>query len=400
MNVYLGQIARRLAAAGAAIDIFTRTTGSDLPPTVTVDDGVRVHHIDAGPPTARKDDLASHLCAFYLGLAAHPAVAQLEVLHGHYWMSGWVGRQASRRLGVPLVQTFHTLARAKNDALAPGDIPESPLRLVVEDRVVEAADAIIAPTPLEAAMLRERYPARVCQVHVVEPGVDLSVFRALHDTHPDRHAARQALGGGRIILFAGRLQPLKGPDIAVRALAALDALLPDDGLPTRLLIVGGASGNGVGTVDPASLRRLAAQLGVADRVALLSARPQRELAALYHAADAVIMPSRSESFGLVALEAQACGTPVVAAAVGGLPHVLGDDGGGTVVEGHDPQAYAVALVPYLCDVRARAVASEAGRQRAARFTWERTAAATLQVYRQVLRCRRALDAAPACRQGA
>ncbi|MGH8886626.1 MAG: glycosyltransferase [Egibacteraceae bacterium] len=400
MNVYLGQIARRLAAAGAAIDIFTRTTGSDLPPTVTVDDGVRVHHIDAGPPAARKDDLASHLCAFYLGLAAHPAVAQLEVLHGHYWMSGWVGRQASRRLGVPLVQTFHTLARAKNDALAPGDIPESPLRLVVEDRVVEAADAIIAPTPLEAAMLRERYPARVCQVHVVEPGVDLSVFRALHDTHPDRHAARQALGGGRIILFAGRLQPLKGPDIAVRALAALDALLPDDGLPTRLLIVGGASGNGVGTVDPASLRRLAAQLGVADRVALLSARPQRELAALYHAADAVIMPSRSESFGLVALEAQACGTPVVAAAVGGLPHVLGDDGGGTVVEGHDPQAYAAALVPYLCDARARAVASEAGRQRAARFTWERTAAATLQVYRQVLRCRRALDAAPACRQGA
>jgi D-inositol-3-phosphate glycosyltransferase len=396
MNVYLREVARRLAAAGAVIDIFTRTTGSDLPPSVTLDDGVRVHHINAGPPAARKDDLASHLCAFYLGLAAHPAVAQLEVLHGHYWMGGWVGRQVSRRLGVPLVQTFHTLARAKNDALAPGDTPESPLRLVVEDRVVEAADAVIAPTPLEATMLRERYPARSCQVHIVEPGVDLSVFRAFPDAQSDRHAARQSLGGGRIILFAGRLQPLKGPDIAIRTLAALDPLLPDDGVPTRLLIVGGTSGNGVGTVDPASLRRLAEELGVADRIALLSPRPQRELAALFRAADAVIMPSRSESFGLVALEAQACGTPVVAAAVGGLPHVLGDDGGGVIVEGHDPQAYAAALMPYLCDARVRTAAGEAGRRRAAHFTWERTADATLQVYRQMLRCRRALDATRAC----
>jgi D-inositol-3-phosphate glycosyltransferase len=393
MNVYLMQVASRLTAAGATIDIFTRTTSFDLPPTVTLDDGVRVHHIDAGPPTARKDDLASHLCAFYLGLAAHPAVAQLEILHGHYWMSGWVGRQMRRRLGIPLVQTFHTLARAKNDALAPGDTPESPLRLVVEDRVVEAADAIIAPTPLETTMLRERYPARGCQVHIVEPGVDLSVFRPAAE---ERHATRQALGGGRIIVFAGRLQPLKGPDIAVRTLAALDPLLPDDGLPIRLLIVGGASGTGVGTVDPESLRRLATKLGVAERVALLSPRPQHQLAALYRAADVVIMPSRSESFGLVALEAQACGTPVVAAAVGGLPHVIGDDGGGTVVEGHDPQAYAAALLPYLCDARARASAGEAGHRRATRFTWERTAAATLQVYRRVLDCRRVLDAAQAC----
>lgn len=395
MNVYLREVASRLTAEGATIEVFTRTVGADLPPTVTLDGGVRVHHIDAGPPAARKDDLVSHLCAFYLGLAAHPAVAQLEVLHGHYWMSGWVGRQASRRLGIPLVQTFHTLARAKNDALAPGDTPEPPLRLVVEDRVVEAADAIIAPTPLEATMLRERYPARACQVHVIEPGVDLSVFRTSHDPHGERRAARQALGDGRIILFAGRLQPLKGPDIAIRTLAALDPLLPDDGLPTRLLIVGGASGNGAGTAYPERLRRLAAELGVADRVALLSPRPHRELAALYRAVDVVLMPSRSESFGLVALEAQACGTPVVAAAVGGLPHVIGDDGGGTVVRGHDPQAYAAALLPYLCDPRARAVASQDGRRRAARFTWERTAAATLQVYRRVRDCR-ALGAARVC----
>jgi D-inositol-3-phosphate glycosyltransferase len=394
MNVYLMQVARRLVEAGTAVDIFTRASGLDLPPTMRLEDGVQVHHVEAGPPAISKDDLASHLCAFYLGLAAHPAVGDLELLHGHYWMSGWVGRQASRRLGVPLVQTFHTLARAKNAALAPGDLPESPLRLVVEDRVVCAADAIVAPTPLEAALLCERYPSRPGQVHIVEPGVDLSVFRP----SPDRHAARQALGGGRILLFAGRLQPLKGPDIAVRTLASLDRLLPDDGVPTRLVIVGGASGASSGTTDPASLRRLAAQLGVADRVALLRPRPQHDLAALYRAADAVIVPSHSESFGLVALEAQACGTPVVAAAVGGLRHVLGGGGGGVLVQGHDPDEYAAALLPYLCDARARAAAGEAGQRRAARFTWERTAAASLEVYRRVLRRRRAIhDQARHCR---
>ncbi len=381
MNVYLAQVARRLVALGTAVDIFTRASGRDLPPTMRLDDGVAVHHVEAGPPGVRKSDLASHLCAFYIGLAAHPSVRDLELLHGHYWMSGWVGRQASRRLDLPLVQTFHTLARAKNAALAPGDAPEPTLRLVAEDRIVGAADAIIAPTPREASLLRERYPSRPGQVHVVEPGVDLSVFRP----SGDRNAARRDLGGGRIVVFAGRLQPLKGPDIAVRTLAALDRLVPHDGIPTRLVIVGGASGH-EGT-DPASLRHLATELGVADRVAVLRPRPQHELAAIYRAADAVIVPSHSESFGLVALEAQACGTPVVAAAVDGLVHVIGDDGGGVVVEGHDPAAYAAALLPYLCDARARAAAGEAGRRRAGRFTWERTAEASLRVYRRVL-CRR------------
>lgn len=396
MNVYLTSLAARLAGRGADVDIFTRASGGDLPPTVRMGTGVAVHHIEAGPPAAPKGDLASHLCAFYLGLAAHPATASLDVVHGHYWMSGWVGRQVSRRLGVPLVQTFHTLAREKNDSLAPGDTPETTLRLAAEDRIVGAADAIIAPTPLEAAMLHERYRARSGKVHVVEPGVDLAVF----NTGIDRNAARQALGGGRIILFAGRLQPLKGPDVAIRTLAALDRLLPDDGLPTRLLVVGGASGSGIGTVDPPSLRRLAAEAGVADRVALLAPRIQPQLAALYRAADAVIMPSRSESFGLVALEAQACGTPVVAADVGGLRHVIGDGGGGVLVKGHAPDAYAAALVPFLCDARVRAAAGEAGRRRAGRFSWDRTATATMDVYREVLRERvPAVEALPG-RRGA
>lgn len=383
MNVALDMLGRRLVAAGMDVHVFTRAPGRDVPPTVD-SGGVAVHHLPAGPPTLGKSQLASHLCAFYLAFAAHPAARGLDLVHGHYWMSGWIGRQASRRLGLPFVQTFHTLARAKNAALAPGDQPESPLRLAAEERVVAAADALVAATPAEAALLRDAYRAQRGQVHVVEPGVDRTVF---HPDTDDREATREALGGGRIILFVGRLQPLKAPDVAVRALAALDRLLPDDGIPTRLVVVGGASGPTGRRAGPAALRRLAAELGVADRVAFLAPRAHAQLASLYRAADTVIMPSRSESFGLVALEAQACGTPVVASSVGGLQHVLGpiegEPGGGTLVSDHEAGAFASALVPYLLSPEARRAAGAAGQRRADRLTWERTAARTMAVYRRI-----------------
>jgi D-inositol-3-phosphate glycosyltransferase len=389
MNVYLLSLAERLAAAGVGVDIFTRAAGRDLPATVTTAHGVAVHHLEAGPPGLAKDYLASHLCAFYLALAAHPATADLDLLHGHYWMSGWVGRLAARRLGLPLVQSFHTLGRVKNDTLAPGDVPEPPLRLAAEERVVADADAILAPASSEIAVLRQRYGAVPRKIHLVEPGVDLDLFSPAID----RHAARQSLGGGRIVLFVGRLQPLKAPDTAVRALAALDALLPSDGVPTRLVIVGGASGNGDGVSDPHSLRRLAAELGVADRVAVLAPRPHAELASLYRAADVVLVPSHSESFGLVALEAQACGTPVVASDVGGLRAAV--NGGGTLVASRNPRDFAAALLPYLVDARVRAKAAADAQRHAARFTWTATAQRTLEVYRGVLRQRRATQSASA-----
>jgi D-inositol-3-phosphate glycosyltransferase len=380
MNVYVAALADQLVMHDVDVDVFTRATGGDLPPTVVTPSGVRVHHVPAGPPALGKSDLASHLCAFYLAMAAHPATAGLDVLHAHYWMSGWVGRRARDRLGLPLVQTFHTLGRVKNADLSPGDVPETPLRIAAEERIVADADAIISPTPAEHTLLRERYGARPGSVHVVEPGVDVRVF----SPDGDRLAERQALGGGRIILFVGRLQPLKGPDLAVRTLAALVRRLDgrDDG-QTRLVIVGGASGNGAGSVDPPALRRLAEELGVGDRVALLAPRRQAELAGLYRAADAVIVPSYSESFGLVALEAQACGTPVVAADVSGLRHVL-RGGGGTLVAGHDPEAFAGALLPYLREQSVREQAGATGRRRAAAQTWELMAERTLQVYAQVM----------------
>lgn len=379
MNVFVAALASHLGAHGIDVHVFTRASGADLPPTVVLDDGVRVHHIEAGPPTLRKDDLASHLCAFYLAVAAHPALTDIDLLHGHYWMSGWVGRKLAQRRGLPLVQRFHTLAHAKDAGRSSSEPPEPMLRFAAERRVVGAADAVLAATADEAVILRGAYRARAGRVHVVSPGVNTATFTP----DGDRQLARQELGGGRLLLFVGRLQPLKGPDTAVRTLAALDDHLPDDGIPTRLLIVGGASGNGHGTVDPPALRRLAAELGVADRVALLTPRPHRELAPLYRAADAVLMPSRSESFGLVALEAQACGTPVVGADVGGLRALL-RAGGGTVVAAHEPDAYARAVAPYLLDSGLRRRASRAAVRSAQRYSWRRTTEQTLDVYRSVL----------------
>jgi D-inositol-3-phosphate glycosyltransferase len=388
LNVYVDHVARGLAARGVEVEVFTRRPSADVPATLRVADGLRVHHVDAGPPDAPKGELASHLCAFYLNMAAHPAAEGLQVVHGHYWMSGWVGARVRRRLGTPLVQTFHTLAKQKNATLAPGDVPESPLRLAAEQRIAADADAIIAPTPEERAFLRAQLGATA--VHVVEPGVDLRVFNpgAGRSWTDDLLGAA---GGARTVLFVGRLQPLKAPDAAVRTLAELVRDARPDEPPIRLVVVGGPSGGGEGVVDPPALLALARSLGVEDRVAFLRPRAHEELAALYRAADVVLMPSHSESFGLVALEAQACGTPVVATDVGGLRHVLGrhggHEGGGTLVAAHDPAAFAAAVRAYLDDP---ALAAEAGRRGVARaraFSWDATVERTLDVYEHVLRLR-------------
>ena len=383
LNVYVDNVARRHAARGGQVEVFTRRPSADVPARVPVADGLTVHHIDAGPPDADKSQLASHLCAFYLGLADHPAVQDLQLLHAHYWMSGWVGLRARRRLGLPLVQTFHTLGTVKNAQLAPGDSPEPALRLAAESRIAVQADAIIAPTPAESHVLRQRMGAT--SVHVVEPGVDLDTF----NVHAGRSWTADLMGGGRdtrIILFVGRLQPLKAPDTAVRALAAVQAMRAADAPQVRLVVVGGPSGD-AGT-SPESLRALAAELGVGDQVAVLAPRSHEQLAALYRAADVVLMPSHSESFGLVALEAQACGTPVVASDVGGLRHVLGtldgQPGGGTLVADHHPDAFAKALLPYLEDPQRRAAAVEDGLARAERFSWSATVDRTVAAYQAVL----------------
>ena len=377
LNVYVREVARRMAARGVAVDVFTRRTDPAQPATVALAPGADVHHLEAGPVApVPKEDLAAHLCAFELALAAHPRLAGLDVLHAHYWLSGWVGRRLARRTGVPLVQTFHTLAALKNATLAPGDRPEGALRLAVEAEVARSADQVLVLTCGEARLFHSSYGLSGARLTVVPAGVDLDLFRP--DPVPRRADPPE-------LLLAGRIQPLKGPDVAVRTLAAVRRHRPD----VRLRVVGGASGRDVGGV--AAVRALADELGVGDAVTLEPALPQAELADRMRRASVLLAPSRSETFGLVALEAQACGTPVVAARVPGLEVVVRD--GGILVAGHDPEDHAAAVLRLLDDPDQAARTRTAALATAAASTWERTVDRLLDAYAAVRHASRRTDGA-------
>lgn len=378
LNVYVTETGRRLAARGIQVDVYTRATAPDAA-VVEVSEGFTVRHVAAGPQApVDKAELPSHLCSFLLGLERHVSDHALrdryDVVHSHYWLSGWVGRRLRDRWGIPLVQSFHTLARVKNASLAPGDAPEPPLRMLAEARIVEDADRIVVPVCGEARMLHRTYGTSGARLSVVRPGVDPDLFRA-----DGRRALPREVspGDGPVLLFVGRLQPLKAPDVAIRTLAHVRRDIPE----ARLLIVGGVSGSGHGASSPAALRALARRLGVEGAVGIAPARPQRALADVYRAADLLLVPSRSESFGLVALEAQACGTPVVAADVGGLRAVV--EGGGVLVPGHDPQDHAAAAVRLLSDEDRLARVATAGIRHAAAASWDRTVDGLIDVYRDV-----------------
>ncbi|WP_455429448.1 D-inositol-3-phosphate glycosyltransferase [Nocardioides pantholopis] len=379
MNVYVLELARRLARCGVEVDIFTRATSSALDPVVSAGDGVSVRHVHAGPfEGLTKAELPAQLCVFareVLRAEAEQPLGHYDVVHSHYWLSGQVGALARDRWGVPLVHSMHTMAKVKNDALAAGDVPEPAARTIGEEQVVAAADLLIANTDLEAKQLINLYDADPGRVEVVHPGVDLTVFQPL-----DRVRTRAELGlpaDAYVLLFAGRIQPLKAPDVLLRAVAVLLARAPQ--LRSRLVvpIVGGPSGTGLDR--PESLHALAAELGLLDVVRFVPPVTQAELARWYAAATAVAVPSYNESFGLVAAEAQATGTPVVAAAVGGLTTVVRDRHSGLLVDGHDPAAWADALACVLDDevrLRLETGALEQARQ----FSWEATAERTLAGY--------------------
>ncbi len=378
MNVYVLQTALHLARRGVEVEIFTRATSSADPAVVPVAPGVLVRNVVAGPfEGLDKNDLPTQLCALTAGVLraeANHDPGYYDLVHSHYWLSGQVGWLARDRWAVPLVHTAHTLAAVKNATLADGDIPEPPLRAVGEQQVVDEADRLIVNTDAEAQQLISLHRADPSRIDVVHPGVDLQTF-----TPGDRAAARTSLGlphDERIVAFVGRIQPLKAPDILVRAAA----LLPADEPPVRILITGGPSGSGLDAPD--SLARLAADLGVADRVTFLPPQPRDELVNVYRAADLVAVPSYSESFGLVAVEAQACGAPVVAAAVGGLPVAVADGRSGTLVDSHDPARWADAI-SVLLDSDADAL-SRAAIAHARCFSWDSTVDALLGSYRRAI----------------
>ena len=383
MNVYIRAVAERLAEHDVEVDLFTRCRGGDGPEVMEISPGVRLLTVKAGPcAPVPKLDLPRFLPEFLGGVLRRASADGdgYDILHSHYWLSGWVGSSAKAIWGVPLVASFHTLGKVKNYSLARGERPEPPNRLQGEERVIAGADRILAPTPAEAAQLVGLYRADPEHIRIVPPGVDHTLFFPR-----DRLAARERLHltGLRLALFVGRLQPHKGPDIAVRTLAEAVARDPDATSDLMLAIVGGPSGTGQGA-EVARLMELAAALGVSERVMLFPPLPQARLADVYAAADLVLVPSRSESFGLVALEAQACGTPVVAAAVGGLRYVVRHEQTGFLVEGHDPADHAGRMLEILRAPRLAAEMGEAAAREALRFTWNATAAELAGIYRELI----------------
>ncbi|HEY7762378.1 MAG TPA: D-inositol-3-phosphate glycosyltransferase [Actinomycetota bacterium] len=383
MNVYVRSVAERLASRGVAVDVFTRCRGGIDHEVKTLGRGIRVVSVKAGPcGVLPKAELPRYLPEFLGGVlrVAHEDGMGYEIVHSHYWLSGWVGRAVSASLRAPLVASFHTLGKVKNYSLAPGETPEPAVRVGAEQAVIDEADRVLAPTPTEAAQLVGLYGADPDEIRLVPPGVDHLLFAP-----GDRAAARARLhlSGLRLALYVGRLQAHKGPDVAIRTLA--EAVASDAGVAGDLVlaIVGGPSGPEKGA-EVARLLELAAALGVSERVMLFPPQPQSKLVDFYTAADVVLVPSRSESFGLVALEAQACGTPVIAASVGGLPYVVDDGKSGFLVDGHDPADHADRLLQILREPRLQSALGEQGARQALRFTWEATTDEMVSVYDEVL----------------
>jgi D-inositol-3-phosphate glycosyltransferase len=379
MNVYVRAVAGRLADLGVAVDVFTRCAGRGVPEVEELAPLFRVIQIPAGPcAPVPKGVLADFVPRFTEAVLSHPFGTRYDLVHAHYWLSGRAGLVAKERWGVPLVATFHTLGRVKDLSLGDGESAEPRHRLEGEEAVIRAADRILVPTPAEAANIHRLYDGQPGRIRLVPPGVDSTLFRPL-----PKEPARASLGlaGKRVVLFVGRLQPLKGPDVAIRTVAEAIRRAPGLARDVALAVVGGPSGPASGLGE---LRALAEHLGIGERVHFLSPRPHEELPQVYAAADVLLMPSRSESFGLVALEAQACGVPVVAAAVGGLRYVVAEGKGGFLLAGHDPAAHARRVLEVLSDPQLAARLSGAAVRHARGFPWEATASRVLSVYAELV----------------
>ena len=381
MNIYVVESAERMAAMGVSVDIFTRRQNDDQPDIVELSAGVRVRHLNIGEYAATKEELPTLIPHLSDAFSSILEEEKYDVLHSHYWISGKVGMRVAKKFGIPLAHTMHTMARVKNMNLAEGESPEPMIRVQGETQVVAAANALIANTDAEAASLVSLYEACPDDVNVVSPGVDLYTFT----TGSGRKAAREALGlphDAHILAFVGRIQPHKGPEVLIRAVAEMLSHSPHLRSKLITIIMGGASGGGLGEVE--RLKDLVSWLNIGDVVRFEKPVPRGQLPQWYRAADLVCVPSYSESFGLVALEAQACGTPVVASAVGGLRTAVADGISGVLVDGHNPRAWSSVLARLLQEPQRRVLLSMGAIEHASHFGWDATARGTLDIYDRII----------------
>ena len=390
MNIYVLESAQRMAAMGVSVDIFTRRTDASQPDIVEISPGVRVRHFECGHGSLTKEQLPAHIHGLSKEFLRILKSENYDVIHSHYWISGKVAMPAAKELGIPLVHTMHTMARVKNLNLAEGETPEPMIRVQGETQVVAAANALIANTDAEGASLVSLYDACPDTVHVVSPGVDLYTFTAGEGRHAARDFVEQPQDA-LIVSFVGRIQPHKGPEVLIRATSELVKHTPLLRHKLIVNVVGGASGANTEEVD--RLKELCSWLGIDDVVRFSPPVPRKDLPQWYRAADLVIVPSYSESFGLVALEAQACGTPVVATAVGGLRTAVADGISGVLVDGHDPKAWSSVISRLLQEPQRRILLSMGAIEHASHFGWDVTARGTLDIYDLVIgNLRKSLEA--------
>ena len=381
MNIYVLESAQRMAAMGVEVDIFTRRTESESPEIIEISKGVRVRYFDCGHGNLTKEQMPVHILGLSKEFLRIVKDEKYDAIHSHYWISGKVAMPAAAKLRIPLIHTMHTMARVKNLNLAEGESPEPMIRVQGETQVAAAAQALIANTDAEAASLVSLYDACPDTVHVVNPGVDLFTFTP----GTGRKAAREQIGtpaDALIVTFVGRIQPHKGPEVLIRATSELVKHSPQMRPQLIVNIIGGASG--ANTEEVERLKELATWLNIDDVIHFAPPVPRADLVHWYRAADLVCVPSYSESFGLVALEAQACGTPVVATAIGGLRTAVADGISGVLVDGHDPKAWSSVIARLLHEPQRRVLLSMGAIEHASHFGWDTTARGTLDIYDQVI----------------
>ncbi len=388
MNVYVREFSSALARAGVVCDVFTRTWRDDLPATLGIEPGFQVHHVSAGPPSpVAKESLPALVDEFTDGVLKRMRTVEtfggdegqpFDAVHANYWLSGIAGHVIKHQLNLPLVSTFHTLDRVKAEA-SPEEVEAdaSHQRAEAEATIIRCSDTVLASCSVEAAQLSDLYGADPSRIRIVAPGVDHAFFGP-----GDRRQARRALqlpATGPLLLFVGRIQPLKGLSVAVESLAGLVTDHPG----AHLVVVGGPSGP-QGETEVARVHDLVDALGLAERVTFVAPRPHELLSTYYRAADVCLVPSRSESFGLVALEAAACGTPVVASDVGGLRSLVDHGRTGFLVE--DPSS-APAFAAWVRQILAEPLLAErlstGAVLRARRYTWARAAHLLREIYAEL-----------------
>lgn len=376
MNVYVRSLALELARVGIDVEIFTRAASEGQPHSEELAPGVMVRHLRAGPqrkvPKEQLPGLSESFTDAIAEVTDLLADGHFDVIHSHYWVSGSVGLRVGASLNLPLVHSMHTMARVKNIRLHAGGTPEPDVRVAGEQAIVDGASRLIANTSTEAAELESLYGAAPERVDIVAPGVDLDTFNP--ESRPESRASLNFPPDAFHVVFAGRIQKLKGPQVLVAAAADLATRRPD--IPLQLSILGSGSG-----AEALRLQPLIDDVGLQDSVRLYPPVQANQLAHWFRAADLVAMPSFTESFGLVALEAQACGTPVLAANVGGLPQAISDGRTGTLVNGHTPELWSVALETMYDDAATRASLGRGAAIHALAFGWQRTALLTAQSYR-------------------